>query len=105
VYKAPHNSVIQVLVELGFLGAFLFLRVYLLAWRGLAFPRAGDADHSVFCRAIQASLAGNFVAGLFLSQAYSSLLWTLLAIAAIAGALIAEPKQAAPRPVIGAYFG
>jgi O-antigen ligase len=102
VYKAPHNSVIQVLVELGFLGAFLFLRVYLLAWRGLKFPRAGDSDHLVFCRAIQASLVGNFVAGLFLSQAYSSLLWTLLAVAAIAGALIADPKRTAPRSVIAA---
>src|SRR4029077_638825 len=35
MFKAPHNSYLQVLVELGFLGLWLFVRMYLLSWAAL----------------------------------------------------------------------
>ena len=84
---APHNAYLQALVELGFLGLFLFVRVYVLAWRMLQTVRqrllsAPPGDHTdevlIFARMLQAGLVGNAVAGFFLSMAYSNVLWTLL---------------------------
>lgn len=84
-WKAPHNSLLQVGVELGVLGFVLFMRMYVLAWKGLgqSIDRTADGTRSieriVLSRALRVSLASNFVAGFFLSMAYSSLLWTFLA--------------------------
>lgn len=87
-FRAPHNSYLQALVELGFLGLFLFLRAYLLAWRALARTRqvllsATGSDERdemlVFARMLQAGLLGNAVSGFFLSMAYSMILWTMFA--------------------------
>lgn len=95
--KAPHNSFLQVLVELGFLGALLFLRMYYLALlelhrarRRLATMDSMDEQQQqlvVFARALQFALLGNAVAGFFLSMAYATTLWvlfgTVMAITAI----------------------
>jgi putative inorganic carbon (hco3(-)) transporter len=91
-YKAAHNSVLQIFVELGFLGVFVYLRLYRIAWRGLSSPRGNDLSALVFCRCLQATLVGNFVSGFFLSQAYSSLLWTLFALLTLATTHFAEAK-------------
>lgn len=89
-FKAPHNSYLQALVELGFVGLLLFLRAYLIPWRALQRARQtllaatpGDERDQVlvFARMLQAGLLANAVAGFFLSMAYSVLLWTLLATA------------------------
>ena len=82
---APHNSYMEALVELGVLGLILFVRMYVLSWRGLARARArliagkngsGDQEEQiVFARALQISLAGNAVAGFFLSMTYATVLW------------------------------
>lgn len=86
-FRAPHNSYLQAMVELGFLGFLLFLRVYTLSWRMLqkirhtllsALPSAERDEVLVFARMLQASLVGNAVAGFFLSMAYSLVLWSLL---------------------------
>jgi O-antigen ligase len=87
---APHNSFVQVLVELGVLGLFFHLRMYYLAWRNLARSRknlvAGAAlwqdkyEQLVFARALQFALAGNAVASFFLTMAYSTLLWVLFGL-------------------------
>jgi O-antigen ligase len=34
-FRAPHNSYLEILVELGFLGLLLFVRMYVLSWRAL----------------------------------------------------------------------
>ena len=34
-FRAPHNTYLEVLVELGFLGLLLFIRMYVLSWRAL----------------------------------------------------------------------
>ena len=85
-WMAPHNSLLQVTVELGFLGLFLYLRIHWLAWRSLGrtaeLAVAGttlDLERVVFSKALRISLISNFVAGFFLSMAYSNLLWILLA--------------------------
>ena len=98
-FRAPHNSYIEALVELGFLGLFLFLRVYVLAWRSLqrarqallsAPPSATGDEALVFARMMQAGLIGNAVAGFFLSMAYSLVLWTLVSAAIALVCVVAE---------------
>ena len=89
-YKAAHNSLVQVFVELGALGLILYLTAYYRAWRGLAavtrghreVPSPDSASLSRYARALAIAFAGNFVAGFFLSQAYSGLLWMLIAVCA-----------------------
>ncbi len=85
-WMAPHNSLLQVTVELGFLGLFIYLRLHWLAWRSLgrtAELAAADTtlnlERVVFSKALRISLISNFVAGFFLSMAYSTLLWILFA--------------------------
>jgi O-antigen ligase len=89
-FYAPHNSIVQAMVELGVPGLFLFLRMYYLAWRGLQRSRRNlltrqslsneQQDQLVFARILQVSLLGNIVAGFFLSMAYANLLWTTFGI-------------------------
>ena len=89
-FYAPHNSIVQAMVELGIPGLFLFLRMYFLAWRGLQRSRRHllsrqslsneQKDQLVFARILQVSLVGNIVAGFFLSMAYANLLWTTFGI-------------------------
>jgi O-antigen ligase len=95
-YRATHNSVIQAFLELGALGLYQYLASYFVTWRELgriagSLPRDGPqnarvgpqdegAKWALYCRALKLSLVGNFVAGFFLSQAYSAALWITLAI-------------------------
>lgn len=82
---APHNSYVEAMVELGVLGIFLFIRMYFLAWRGLQRTNVSltekggvspeQEEQVVFARALQISLAGNAVAGFFLSMTYATILW------------------------------
>jgi putative inorganic carbon (hco3(-)) transporter len=107
-YMAPHNSYLQALVELGFIGAFLFIRVYALSWsvlqRGrrvlLVTAAEGERDEVlVFARLLQISLIGNAVAGFFLSMAYSTVLWVLVTLAlAFTFRIPAVPGSASPLP-------
>jgi putative inorganic carbon (hco3(-)) transporter len=86
-FMAPHNSFVEILVELGVIGLILLVRTYVLAWQGLKRARQkllirgalseDEADRAVFARMLQIALAGNAVAGFFLSMAYSTTLWVL----------------------------
>jgi putative inorganic carbon (HCO3(-)) transporter len=87
-FRAPHNSVLEVLVELGFLGLLLFIRMYVLSLRALQKVRqrllalAPSEEHDqmlVFVRMLQVALVGNIVSGFFLSMSYSTVLWVLFA--------------------------
>jgi O-antigen ligase len=89
-FRTVHNSVVQALVELGFLGCWLFLYSFYAAWKELGrVYMSVPVDKSVergklemYARGIQIALAGNMAAGFFLSQAYSSLLWMLFGLSA-----------------------
>jgi O-antigen ligase len=110
-YKAAHNSVIEVFVELGVLGLVLWLRLWFLSWRSLA-PPASAVDESesaaagqrrreqvVMAQALRLSLIALFIAGFFLSQAYSLILWQLFAVCAAIGVLFGtHAKAVAARP-------
>ena len=101
-FSAPHNSLLEALVELGVLGFILFVTAYVRAWRGLQGARrnllAGESlsidqeEQVVFARLLQVSLVGNAVAGFFLSMAYATVLWTILALSM---AVMAMAEQAA----------
>jgi hypothetical protein len=86
--EPPHNSFVQAAVELGFAGLFLFLRMYLLTWRALGTARNSlltakredQQELALFLRMLQLSLAGNIVAGFFLSMAYVTLLWVTFSV-------------------------
>jgi len=79
-YKAAHNFLIQVGVELGIAGLIVFLALYLKAFRGLGrYHGSKDAGLAV---GIRASLLGYAVTGFFLSQAYNPLLYVVLGLAA-----------------------
>lgn len=94
IYHTAHNSVVLVTVELGVIGGILYLRLYLLAWRqlgGRMRPEpekvAGESvidsteamERAEIAANLRVALVGNFVAGFFLSQCYSFLIWGLLA--------------------------
>jgi O-antigen ligase len=87
-YRAAHNCLVQVFVELGALGLLLYLYTYYTAWKQLgriplhSSPGDYGARTSLYARAICVALAGNLVAGFFLSEAYSPALWMLVATAA-----------------------
>ena len=99
---APHNSYVEAMVELGVVGFALFIRMYVLAWRGLERTRRTLIDgklvsdeqreQAVFARTLQLSLAGNAVAGFFLSMTYATVLWVTFGICM---ALIALANRAA----------
>jgi hypothetical protein len=104
-FRAPHNSYLEVLVELGFLGLLLFIRMYVLSWRALQRVRrsllavAPSEQHDemlVFARMLQVALVGNAVSGFFLSMSYSTLLWIMFA-AVIACVALANSMLAAGR--------
>jgi O-antigen ligase len=97
-FRAPHNSYLEVLVELGFLGLLLFIRMYVLSWRALQRVRkrllaaAASEEHDqmvVFARMLQIALVGNAVSGFFLSMSYSTLLWVLFATVVACVSLVA----------------
>jgi O-antigen ligase len=101
-FRAPHNSYLEVLVEMGFLGLLIFSRLYLLSWRALQRMRrrlialSPSEKHDqmlVFGRMLQVALVGNTVSGFFLSMAYSVLLWVLFA-AVIACVSLVAPASA-----------
>jgi O-antigen ligase len=90
-YRTAHNSLIQVFVELGALGLALYLTAYYRVWRGLAavlsahaaLPSPESAQLLLYSRALSITFLGNFAVGFFLSQAYSGLLWMLVAVCAV----------------------
>jgi O-antigen ligase len=103
-FKAAHNSYLEVLVELGFLGLLLFMRMYLLSWRALQRVRqrllvvAPSEEHDqilVFARMLQVALVGNAISGFFLSMAYNTLLWVLFAVVIASVSLVAAASATA----------
>ena len=103
---APHNSVIQTFVELGVIGLVLWLRLWILSWRSLAQPNAPTtsspavlqqrSEQEVMSYALRISLVALFVAGFFLSQAFSLILWQIFAVCAATGALSGTQTKASP---------
>jgi O-antigen ligase len=86
-WNAAHNSYVQIGAELGFPGLVIFVGMIAAAFMALRRSRRSAgmarADHagSELTQALSASLIGFIVGALFLSLAYSEILFTLLALA------------------------
>jgi O-antigen ligase len=77
-WSAAHNSFVQIGAELGICGLVGFLAMLWSAYRGVT-VRGGP--YSGAAHALAAALLGFAVTGAFLSQAYSTFLYSLLALA------------------------
>src|SRR5262245_12878106 len=87
-WSAPHNTFLQVCAELGIPGLVFFAGMLASAFRSLRRPprslgdRAGRPPVPLALKtALSASLVGFIVGSLFLSLAYTELLYTLIALA------------------------
>ncbi|MGL4514609.1 MAG: O-antigen ligase family protein [Lacipirellulaceae bacterium] len=105
VWRAAHNSVVEVAGELGIvgLGAWLTLVVGAFAWQGgavLAMGRMKDRSPAVgrlaqWSVAMLASLCGFVVGAMFLSRAYDLTLIMLVSLATAASTVALRAQQAA----------
>jgi O-antigen ligase len=83
--KVAHNTYLQVLAELGIVGAALFLAIIgfsLLCILKAAriFERLGDAPMELLSRALLVALCGVLAADFFISEEFSKQLWLLLGL-------------------------
>jgi O-antigen ligase len=83
--KVAHNTYLQVLAELGIVGAALFVAILgfsLLCTLKAAriFERLGDTTLEVLSRALLVSLFGVLAADFFISQQFSKQLWLLVGL-------------------------
>lgn len=90
-FRAAHNSLVQILVELGILGLIFYLRAYAVAWKalkpilvydGVTTKVPLDKSVVVLARGLRLSIVGSFICGFFLSQGYSNLIWLMIAMIA-----------------------
>lgn len=104
LFYTAHNSLVLCLVELGPIGLLLYLGVLWHLWRGLAkirrdvnqsdAPSEQQRQQAIFSRMSQATLLGNFVAGLFLSATYYYGHWTNIGLATALIAVFNREKTA-----------
>jgi O-antigen ligase len=83
--KVAHNTYLQVLAELGIVGAALFLAILgfsLLCILRAAriFERLGDGPLELLSRALLVALIGVLAADFFISQQFSKQLWLLIGL-------------------------
>jgi O-antigen ligase len=104
-FNTAHNSFLLVLVEAGFIGLALFIRLYFLTWRCLgrvrhdllAYPSLSQQSREryVFSGMLRCSIAGSAVAGFFLSMAWVTVLWIVIALCMAIAACDTEALQGA----------
>jgi O-antigen ligase len=83
--KSAHNSYLQMLAELGVIGATLFISIILFALLCMLraariFDRMGERGLELLARAMLVALAGVLAADFFISETYSKQLWLLLGL-------------------------
>jgi O-antigen ligase len=105
-YRAPHNTLLQALVELGIPGFLLFISTIVSSLRYLRVPQDGDRDRDktmiatddeprAFARGLVIGWMGLCVSGLFLSQLYSNVLWTFVTLSCAVGIIRRLPTTTA----------
>jgi O-antigen ligase len=103
--KVAHNTYLQVLSELGFVGLGLFLSILGFAFACVVkaarlFAEARDRDMELLARGVLLAVIGIFAADFFISGQFSKQLWLLLgmcpALLAIASRELPRKTQALP---------
>jgi putative inorganic carbon (hco3(-)) transporter len=90
-YRAPHNTFLQALVELGVLGFVMFISTIVSSLRYLrvpADPRPVNAipdEPRAFARALGIGLLGLCISGFFLSELYANVFWTFVTLSCAVG--------------------
>jgi O-antigen ligase len=112
--KVAHNTYLNILSELGFVGGALFAAILIVCvtslWLAIQHTRrAGDEKLEILLRGLLVGMVGYFVTLMFISENYAKLLWILLALGPTLLAVVrAEParrteadqaRAAPPRPV------
>jgi O-antigen ligase len=101
-YRAPHNTFLQALIELGVLGFALLVAVIVSCLRYLRVPadrgteeQTGAPDEPrAFARALGTGLIGLCVSGFFLSELYASVIWTFVTLICAVGMVRRMPPGA-----------
>jgi putative inorganic carbon (hco3(-)) transporter len=99
-WQAPHNMFIQVAVETGIVGFFLYIVMTLNVFRIFARARKTQSHHILKISEMgRIGFMGLLVSGFFLSQAYSIYWPFYIALSSVVGRLISqEPKPAYSKP-------
>ena len=96
-WATAHNMVVLIAVELGTIGIVAYLAMYFTTYlstrRARRLPLA-DPDLAELAEALQLSLVGFFVAGMFLSAGYSPIAMTLAAFGMIFSRLVRQAEGA-----------
>lgn len=106
-YRAPHNTFLQALIELGLPGFGLFIATILTSLTNLARESRAPVEPTdrnslekrAFARALIASLLALCVSGFFLSELYSNALWVVISLVCLLHRSTANTSAGTPRPV------
>jgi putative inorganic carbon (HCO3(-)) transporter len=101
-YRAPHNTFLQALIELGVPGFALFIAVIFSSLRYLHVPAdQGPENHTgppdeprAFARALGMGLIGLCISGFFLSELFANVFWTLVTLSCAVGIVRRMPPSA-----------
>ena len=93
-YRAPHNTFLQALMELGIPGFFLFIATIVSSLSYLRVPSDWDRERELiatqdearaFARGLAIGLGGLCLSGFFLSELFANVFWTLVTLSCAVG--------------------
>jgi O-antigen ligase len=92
-YRAPHNTLLQALIELGIPGFLLFVSTIVSSLRYLRVPQDRERDTTIaaqdepraFARGLGIGWVGLCLCAFFLSELYSNVLWTFVTLSCAVG--------------------
>jgi O-antigen ligase len=96
--KVAHNTLLEVIAEIGIPGLVLFLGIVGASLLGMLraariYERVDDLNMEVMMRALFVATVGYLVAGLFISANYSKMLWLLIALGPAAQAVAGRRRR------------
>jgi O-antigen ligase len=103
-YRAPHNTFLEALIELGIPGFLLFIATIVSSLRYLRVPPDEDRDKGIiaaqdepraFARGLGIGLLGLCLSGFFLSELFANVFWTLVALSCAVGIVRRLPATTA----------
>jgi hypothetical protein len=104
-YRAPHNTLLQALIELGIPGCILFISTIVSSLRYLRVPRDRERDDTriatrdeprAFARALAIGLLGLCLCAFFLSQLFSNVIWSFVTLSCAVGMVRRLPTTTTP---------